>query len=487
VTEPAPPDAAPAERKPLDDIVPRDASPEKTPPKDESVTEVLVDMPPVERQVRRDEPPTERSVPPEPRPVCTEGQTRACYTLSQGCTRKNGQYSCISPCKAGTQTCTNGAWSSTCVGQVGPGYDQCDGKDRDCDGKPDPCKSLADKNKPTDYAINEKGNIVALALSKTFVLDAYCHTSATSGAPVKIKVAEPAGTSSFVISPRVFAVPGKDYFLVGWSLSTINPLSATLTIRALSPQCKWLSAPKWTIKESRQFDMGFAANGSIALAHQNTITATKLTIFDANGKQTKEWTISTVQDNDGCFYLSRMSLNSKGQGVITCLSKRTNLPLQLKRFDVKGTIDSKFTVIPQSGYSTTFVAELYQFTAGINEANDIVVQWQNTKTKKSEAYFQKAGGASAVSTISTRVGRGAQGSTLPLMTPVVGVVGNDFILQDFPDKPLSSHTWYRYDSSGKRVRAISNAALPSSLRVTAKGAYFVKDSPYLFFFAPLPF
>ncbi|TNE45310.1 MAG: hypothetical protein EP343_27235 [Deltaproteobacteria bacterium] len=63
--------------------------------------------------------------------------TRPCYKGTAGCTKKqDGTYTCQQPCKAGTETCTNGSWSS-CAGQVVSSQEVCDKQDNDCNGKID--------------------------------------------------------------------------------------------------------------------------------------------------------------------------------------------------------------------------------------------------------------------------------------------------------------------------------------------------------------
>ena len=48
-----------------------------------------------------------------------------------------GGASGVGICKAGTQTCVSGSWSSSCEGAVGPAKESCNGKDDDCNGKVD--------------------------------------------------------------------------------------------------------------------------------------------------------------------------------------------------------------------------------------------------------------------------------------------------------------------------------------------------------------
>jgi len=55
--------------------------------------------------------------------------TQPCYTGASG--TKN-----IGACKAGTQSCSAGAWG-TCTGEVTPSSELCDNKDNDCDGATD--------------------------------------------------------------------------------------------------------------------------------------------------------------------------------------------------------------------------------------------------------------------------------------------------------------------------------------------------------------
>jgi len=56
--------------------------------------------------------------------------------LSQGCYSGPAGTQGVGICQAGTETCTAGAWGS-CVGEVTPGVEVCDGLDNDCDGAVD--------------------------------------------------------------------------------------------------------------------------------------------------------------------------------------------------------------------------------------------------------------------------------------------------------------------------------------------------------------
>jgi hypothetical protein len=60
---------------------------------------------------------------------CLNGQTRSCYTGAA-----NTQN--VGLCKGGTQTCSSGNWG-TCIGQVLPATESCNGKDDDCDNTTD--------------------------------------------------------------------------------------------------------------------------------------------------------------------------------------------------------------------------------------------------------------------------------------------------------------------------------------------------------------
>lgn len=61
--------------------------------------------------------------------LCTNGQTKSCYTGPAG---TEG----VGVCKAGTETCSQGSWGS-CIGQVLPTAETCNGLDDDCDGQVD--------------------------------------------------------------------------------------------------------------------------------------------------------------------------------------------------------------------------------------------------------------------------------------------------------------------------------------------------------------
>lgn len=56
-----------------------------------------------------------------------ENLTQACYTGQPPSTKNIGE------CKEGSQTCTAGAWSTTCLGEVVPAAETCNNKDDDCD------------------------------------------------------------------------------------------------------------------------------------------------------------------------------------------------------------------------------------------------------------------------------------------------------------------------------------------------------------------
>jgi hypothetical protein len=78
-----------------------------------------------------------------------ENLTRSCYSGPKG-TQDVGE------CKAGTQTCNNGAWSK-CTGEIKPASsDACDGKDNDCDGDTDEgCKCVRGKTQKCGSSIGE--------------------------------------------------------------------------------------------------------------------------------------------------------------------------------------------------------------------------------------------------------------------------------------------------------------------------------------------
>ncbi|MBU52524.1 MAG: hypothetical protein CL920_27835 [Deltaproteobacteria bacterium] len=63
---------------------------------------------------------------------CTDSNTRPCFSGS-GCTPSGNSFTCEGICKAGTQTCQNGAWG-LCTGMVKPTVESCNGKDDDCNG-----------------------------------------------------------------------------------------------------------------------------------------------------------------------------------------------------------------------------------------------------------------------------------------------------------------------------------------------------------------
>ena len=60
---------------------------------------------------------------------CVDGTSQSCYTGAPG---SQG----VGPCKGGNQTCSGGTWG-TCLGQVVPGTEICNGQDDDCDGQTD--------------------------------------------------------------------------------------------------------------------------------------------------------------------------------------------------------------------------------------------------------------------------------------------------------------------------------------------------------------
>jgi len=64
-------------------------------------------------------------------PTCKAGDTKPCYTGPTGTVSKG-------VCKAGVQSCVNGAWDAACKGQVLPSTELCtDALDNDCNGTAD--------------------------------------------------------------------------------------------------------------------------------------------------------------------------------------------------------------------------------------------------------------------------------------------------------------------------------------------------------------
>jgi hypothetical protein len=61
--------------------------------------------------------------------ACVNGATQSCYTGANGTMN-------VGACHAGTQTCAGGQWGS-CVGQVVPTAETCDGVDNNCNGSVD--------------------------------------------------------------------------------------------------------------------------------------------------------------------------------------------------------------------------------------------------------------------------------------------------------------------------------------------------------------
>lgn len=61
--------------------------------------------------------------------------------IDQGCECVNGMTrqcgSATPPCRPGTQTCREGVWDSSCVGEIGPEIEVCDGRDNNCNGAVD--------------------------------------------------------------------------------------------------------------------------------------------------------------------------------------------------------------------------------------------------------------------------------------------------------------------------------------------------------------
>jgi len=73
---------------------------------------------------------------PSCQPTCKAGDTKPCYTGPPGSATKG-------VCKAGVQSCVNGAWDPTCTGQVLPSPELCtDGLDNDCSGAADCADSV---------------------------------------------------------------------------------------------------------------------------------------------------------------------------------------------------------------------------------------------------------------------------------------------------------------------------------------------------------
>jgi hypothetical protein len=62
--------------------------------------------------------------------------SRPCYTAQIGCKLESGKYNCNLPCQSGAQLCLSkqGVWATTCLGEITPKPEECNGIDDDCDG-----------------------------------------------------------------------------------------------------------------------------------------------------------------------------------------------------------------------------------------------------------------------------------------------------------------------------------------------------------------
>jgi hypothetical protein len=69
-------------------------------------------------------------------PDCDDNNPLVGPTSARACYEGKGGTLGVGTCKAGSQVCTDGVWS-TCSGQVLPSGEACNGQDDDCNGKPD--------------------------------------------------------------------------------------------------------------------------------------------------------------------------------------------------------------------------------------------------------------------------------------------------------------------------------------------------------------
>ncbi|MBU1510562.1 SUMF1/EgtB/PvdO family nonheme iron enzyme [Myxococcota bacterium] len=71
--------------------------------------------------------------------VIDDGLSRACYGGASGCTETapgSGVFNCTGVCRTGASVCSTGTWGS-CLNDVQPGTEECNGFDDDCDGSTD--------------------------------------------------------------------------------------------------------------------------------------------------------------------------------------------------------------------------------------------------------------------------------------------------------------------------------------------------------------
>ncbi|MBU47535.1 MAG: hypothetical protein CL920_02425 [Deltaproteobacteria bacterium] len=406
-------------------------------------------------------------------PECQEGETRECYTAKSGCLKDaGGKWVCKGQCKVGSQSCTNGRWSVACTGQSTPSTDLCDGVDRNCDGSV-ACSRVSVYTNYVDYAVNDSQQIVSLSLNANRTqAKVRCFPKGPFSTPVELSIASNKNTNAFT-AVRVLWTKGLPHFIVAWSHS--KP-SFGVSFRAIDANCKLKTSPKFTYTGFMS-DLAVDKKGRIALFQWGVTTASKLHYLAADGSSLK---VMSNPGKMGCSFFVGLRMNPSGEGVLVCRQTVKPFALQVSRFTF---LNTPASAISATDSDVSNVQNGYVFTPGINDKGDIIVVSQDLDEKVVKAFFWPKAGSKNSKIIHRKTGRGISGTTIAKFPAYVGLLGDDFVIQEYPAKP-ATQKWYRYTPAGKLVKTYSNNALPESVRTAGNDLYLTKPGDLHIFRVP---
>lgn len=458
----------------------------------------------------------------EPEGDCREGESRPCFG-------GDPKWAGVGDCKEGTQVCRSGAWSS-CVGDVLPKAEVCDGRDNNCDGQidetfpqqgqdcrvtggtsacrdgrqvclkgqivcepnnklnqeicengvDDDCDGQIDNGPgcakfteiPTsmdDYLVLSNGNIVVFdRLSSSTGPELRCYGADGSVVKASFKLGSDRSDGGVVF--RALPAGG---FVVAWFQYNPFPSQRSGYLSLFKQDCEPLLKEKVFLSSvtDQLLDIAVNASGQIAVLFRMG-TQMRVISYDASGGLIGAETSLVDAGICGASGGGRVALNGKGDGVVLCGNPQGSLSVRLFGLVAGANNDPawKDTGFQILGDTANALIERHTFVAGINETGEIGIAYQHRNKSQIEGLLLKADGTKLQHLVISRVMESSSGG-YDGPHERVEILQGDFVFREIVRQEGGYTRWFRYNAAGTLVSSASSPLLSASLRVGGTSLY----------------